>query len=392
MNRSTWRTTLAVLLMLAGTAGAAGDELAAAIARIDADEPRNRVLNQLQAGSLAFDLGQREQAELLFDNALTGITAVYAGSEQAAAARSLWQDEGSKDFKGEPYERAMAFYYRGLLDMLAGDYENARASFKSGLLQDAFAEDAQHRADFALLMFLEAWSSHQLGAESLATERFAELQEFRPDFPLPPADHDLVVIVETGKAPRKLQDGIGGNLLVYRRGKRFQEQGAQMRVAGATMRLWPMESIYWQASTRGGRPIDGILEGQIQFKQTTTTAASTVAGIASESSVYAPLFGASGAAFAGVAGVAGLASLATSGITARADNRYWNNLPDMVHVLTLPKPDGADQVAIEFLDRHGRILPELTRTAPIVTDVEGRSVVWTRARRATDVDTPQRSH
>src|SRR5690554_7273878 len=146
-----------------------------AVQRISADDANNRVLNQLQAATLALDLGNRELAGELFDAALATITSVYADSEQAARARSLWYDEGAKDFKGEPYERAMAFYYRGLLDMYAGDYENARASFKSGLLQDAFAEEEQHRADFALLMFLEAWSSHVLGARGLADERFEEL-------------------------------------------------------------------------------------------------------------------------------------------------------------------------------------------------------------------------
>lgn len=361
--------------------------LAAAVQKIEADAPQNRVLNQLQAATLAFDLGRPDDAGRLFDEALVGISAVYADSEQAAAARSLWQNEGSKDYKGEPYERAMAFYYRGLLDMLAGDYENARASFRSGILQDAFAEDAQHRADFALLMFLDGWSSHVLGANSLAEESFAEFKKFRPDFPLPSADHDLLIIAETGKAPRKLQDGIGGNLLVYRQGKRFKERGAQAVVADQTVRLMPMESVYWQASTRGGRPIDGILEGQIQFKQTTEIASATVSGVAAEGAMYAPLFGASSAAFAGVAGVAGIATLMTSGVKARADNRYWNNLPDMVHVYTMVRPENLEEMRFEFLDKAGQVIPELTQVRKIHVDGKGRGVVFVRARRATDVDT-----
>lgn len=378
---------LLAMLPAAVSATALPAPLSKAVQRIASDEPNNRVLNQLQAATLALDMGYREQAGELFDAALNGITTVYANSEQAARARSLWYDEGAKDFKGEPYERAMAFYYRGLLDMYAGDYENARASFKSGLLQDAFAEEEQHRADFALLMFLEAWSSHVLGAQGLADERFEELLSFRPGFKLPDASHRLLVMVETGKAPRKLQDGIGGNILVYRPGKRFREEAVRVRVDGRTLDLNPIESIFWQASSRGGRPIDSILEGQVQFKQTTQNVSADVSGVAAHATMLAPALGAAGGVFAGVAAVAGVATLATSQVKARADHRFWNNLPDKVHVLTLPMP-AARQVQIEFLDASGVVIAELTQTASIEVDGAGRGVLWARARPATDVDRP----
>lgn len=384
------RVVILLALLLAHSPGTLAEvpaSLDQAIARIDQDEPRNRVLNQLQAATLALDLGRLDEAGWLFDQALVGINAVYADSPQAAAARSLWLNEGAKDFKGEPYERAMAFYYRGLLDLFASDYENARASFKSGVLQDAFAEEAQHRADFALLIFLEAWASHLLGAEALASERFAELKALRPDFPLPAADQNVLVIAETGKAPRKLQDGVGGNRLVYRPGKRFEEQGVTALIGGQARRLEPLESIYWQASSRGGRPIDGILEGQVQFRQTTQSAAADVSGVSAELSRYSALFGGSGSgALAGVGAVAGLATLITHQIKARADNRFWNNLPDKVHLLTLRAPAQAQEVTFQFIDSDGRPLPELEQVRAIHFNEQGHGIVWLRARRATDVD------
>src|SRR5690554_4774706 len=57
-----------------------------AVQRISADDANNRVLNQLQAATLALDLGNRELAGELFDAALATITSVYADSEQAARA------------------------------------------------------------------------------------------------------------------------------------------------------------------------------------------------------------------------------------------------------------------------------------------------------------------
>ena len=212
------------------TSHAGSSSTGTAVERITAGKLEDRVLLTLQAGMTAMDEGDLQLAGQLFDDALEGITAVYGNSEQAARARGLWQNEQSKIYKGEPYERSMAHYYRGLLDLMAGDYDNARASFRGGLLQDAFAEEGQHRADFALLVFLDAWCSQQLGDEALANESYAELEGLRPGFQRPPADHRILVIGETGRAPRKLQDGIGGNKLVYRRGKRIEEESVQLRL------------------------------------------------------------------------------------------------------------------------------------------------------------------
>ncbi|MEC8183119.1 MAG: hypothetical protein VX123_13805 [Pseudomonadota bacterium] len=47
----------------------------------------------------------------------------------AGLARSNFAREDVKDFKGEPFERAMVFYYLGLSYLALGDFENARASF-----------------------------------------------------------------------------------------------------------------------------------------------------------------------------------------------------------------------------------------------------------------------
>ena len=99
-------------------------------ARVLAEGDRNAVLNYTRIGVAAFETGEVEEAGKAFDEALNRIEAIYADNEKAEAARSKFVKENAKDFKGEPYERAMAYYYRGLAYLAEGDYENARASFK----------------------------------------------------------------------------------------------------------------------------------------------------------------------------------------------------------------------------------------------------------------------
>ena len=170
--------------------------------KLQAEGEQNRVLNEMEIGTRELWTDNLDGAAAAFTDAITQIEQVYSADPNAAKARSLWHEEGAKSFKGEPYERAMAFYYRGLIYLRKGDYENARAAFREGQLQDAFAEEDQNQADFALLQFLEAWASHLNGDFDLRDEALNRLKQLRPNFPGIGNDDDTLVLVETGSAPR----------------------------------------------------------------------------------------------------------------------------------------------------------------------------------------------
>ena len=68
---------------------------------------------------------------------------------------------------------------------------------------------------------------------------------------------------------RKVADGMNHSYYVIRRGRGFTENRAQMVMNGAVTPLYPMEDIYYQAATRGGRPVDQILKGKAKFRDTT---------------------------------------------------------------------------------------------------------------------------
>lgn len=344
---------------------------------------RNVVLNHMRTGLAAMELGAYPTAKESFDQALQGIEAVYADSETAAQARKLWTAEAYKDFKGEPYERAMAYYYRGLLYLRDGDYENARASFKGGMLQDAFAADEQNRADFALLAFLEGWASRCAGNKDLAAQAFEEVSRLKPGFTVPGTADGVLMVAETGTAPVKYGEGPKRSLLKFRRGDGFDESQVRFQVADNTVAGFHVEDIYWQASTRGGRPIDNILEGKVSFKDGTNVAGNVMMGVGVATLLAGANYRSNEAMIAGAAlTVLGLVAKGVSeAVRPEADARYWDNLPDGVHVASAALPDGAASVNVSFLDGSGNAVERLARTADVMR-AGPCSLVWARARSA----------
>jgi tetratricopeptide (TPR) repeat protein len=360
--------------------------------RILIEGRRNLVLNHMRAGLATMELGEFDLAEESFDIALLNIESVYTEDENAARARSLWYAEGRKDFKGEPYERAMAYYYRGLLYILKGDYENARASFKGGLLQDTMAEDTIYQADFALLIFLEGWSSMMLGDWDMAKESFQEVKKFRPDFVIPPRDHNVLLIAETGKAPQKMAVGRGGAALGFVEGQGFREDSVRFLTTGSVSTGYPMENIFWQANTRGGRQVDHILEGKVNFQETNQVMGQTLTQLSLHTLAMSPRFQEDAPIVALVAGVIGLVGLGQQAVAQRtqtqADTRYWDNLPDRVHLVTMKATDNAPDLKVEFVKPNGRSIPKLNKKADI-TFVNGRSgLAWVRPQTASSQELP----
>lgn len=353
-----------------------------------AEGKNNECLNHMRIGLKALKKGDKQLALPAFDNALLTIESFFVNTEGAQKARSLWYEEGMKDFKGEPYERVMAYYYRGLGYMDEGDYENARASFKSAILQDSFAEEEQYRADFALVVFLEGLAAKMAGDKEGAEASFAELQTLRPDFKLP-ARFNTLFIVESGNAPRKVADGPGHAELKYFRGRNFTEKKALLKVDGASpQQCYPMEDIYFQASSRGGRQIDKILKDKVVFRQTNLAIGSTLSETASTVMLLAPLTGDQGAVQAvagGLAIIGGIQQVIALNAKPHADIRFWDNLPDTVHVSLQQLAPGSHQLETAALDEKGGDVGELGKTVQFTVGAnaiqkKGLDVVWVKLR------------
>lgn len=347
----------------------------------ETSDDKDAVLNWMEEGFRAFQSGELNKSELIFDRILHSIEMVYADSERARKARSLWYSEAEKDFKGEPYERAMAYYYRGLHYLYKAEYDNARASFLGGLLQDAFAEEDQHRSDFAALMYLSAWAASLMGSEYLKNEAIDELVKIRPDAPVPQSDHNTLVIVETGDAPRKLADGIGHYELVYRPGKNVVDYIPYVLRLKKELSLYPIEDLYYQASTRGGRQVDRIVKGKATFKSNQAVVGQGLSQMSSTAAAFSKMVDDSMevrevSRLVSLIGVANMV-MATR-VDAKADTRYWKSLPGKISVMTLNLNPTVDQLDISFKDEFDDLIPELNSSAKVIRDKNGYALVWIR--------------
>lgn len=344
---------------------------------------RNEVLNLMEIGATAFKQGELDTARRTLDEAIANIESVYADNDAARKARSLWYEEGEKEFKGEPYERSMVYYYRGLIYLIDGDYGNARATFLNGLLQDAFAEEEQHSADFASLVYLAGWAARLDGNDSLASDHFQEYRQFHPDAPLPSDTDNTLVVAETGTSPRKLADGVGHYELVYRRGKGFTENRARLASQDLGIDLYPAEDVFFQASTRGGRGVDRIIEGKVQFKQTTGNVGGAMTSLSQDSLITGIAAGAGGGISAGFNAITAI-GVAAQGVSARtktrADTRYWSTLPDTLHLGSARLSPDTDSASITFTNKAGISQPPGSKPARIFFDQKGNGVIFASAR------------
>jgi len=343
---------------------------------------RNAALNYLRIGLIAFENGDYERAEVVIDEALSRIEAVYADNPKAAEARSLWSKESIKDWKGEPYERAMAYYYRGLLYLREGDYENARASFRQAEFQDTVAEQETFQSDFALMNYLAGWASQCANDPVLAREYYTLAQQHSPHLRMPAATDNLLVLAETGTSPRKLAAGNHNEELRFEPGTGDDFDSVTFRIDGDTeVPVAELSSVGFQATTRGGRAVQSILDGKARFKSVTAGVGQFGQNMGA-AAVYAG-YGNNNSDLAGAGAIVAGAGMLFSAISNRAkpdaDTRYWDNLPNSVRSGTAVLAEYPETVTAEY---DGEVRPAAVVSEPGLSCV----LAWSRSHSAASVD------
>ena len=319
----------------------------------------NFVLNNLRLGSACLPDYHLDEAEAAFLKAYEVINSVGV-NDGGRSLGAVLVSENITVFKGEPFERAMANFYLGMIYYMREDYNNARAAFENALfkLRDYVDADKkkddkyrQVESDFALGYLMLAKSFQHTGRDDLAKANFDRLASLR-SYLAPLADysqrgpHNLCLVIDYGYAPRKVQAGDGSGIAYqlppgqsqYIPRPRVLVNG---RLVGNGPELVPAVDTLAMAHDRKWESIDTIRA----IKSITGTGLLIASGVEAAR-------GFSGSGSAQRRDLTAAAALAGAGLllkaTSQADVRHWEMLPRCTFVLPLKVPPGRQNVTVEI--------------------------------------------
>ncbi|MGO8925857.1 MAG: hypothetical protein ACLQU3_03025 [Limisphaerales bacterium] len=380
--KSFWQPTLlAVLLTAAGCTTTkqevvlTGNVMVDALNAIAHGPPRDRVLWEYRLAAAAMRQGQFDLAKQNLDDALLTLGGIYGKDKNAKEARSYFHAEAKKTFIGEPYERSMAYIYRGILYWRDGEPDNARACFRSAEFEDSDLENHEYAGDWVLPEYLDGLATTKLHGDGL--DAFKRAQAIAKGVTLPPylPNANALFFIEFGPGPTKFATGRYGEELRFHTAP-SPVTSAELKVDALQIPIAPTDDVSFQATTRGGRLMDHILGNKAVFKSTTDIAGNvaligglTTAAVSRDRTAQEVGLG---VAFAGL--VSKVVSAAT---VPAADTRSWDNLPRYLSFVNLPLPLGQHVATIQFHDPAGQVLPNLTKTITInITTTDRDKVVF----------------
>ncbi len=424
-----------------------------------AEEGPSQTLQKARLASMLLAEGEAERA----DGVLRDIVFHMQDFRAEGQLRATLGAEDRKEWKGDPFEKMMAFLYLSTQLYASGDYGNALAMTKSAILSDTGTSRSPYRSDFVPAFVMQAMAFMALGekgnaersleqaidamylregtavigaqldevaldtddeaAESAARvllltalpaglmahprdphaaidaarSRAAELRgqaldgsrgqrppeltrlsksSLRRSFDLLERltlgwhdaidddtvdlqarlagdesflrslldGHRLVLWVETGRGPVKWADGRYGEIQRIRPGR--DGHVPDLRIDGQFIAPHYLDSVTWQAQTRGSRAVDGFLHGKAVFKDAAPFLgyAAMVAGDIARISQDSGDSGLVGT----VLYIAGAVTWVAGALTnPAADVRTWHELPDELYLAAVDLTPGPHDVQID---------------------------------------------
>jgi tetratricopeptide (TPR) repeat protein len=339
--------------------------------------PRDKVLWQYRTAAAAMRRGDFATARTLLDDALLTLGGVYGKDPEARKSRSLFSREARKTFIGEPYERAMAYFYRGVIYWMDGEPDNARACFRTASFEDSDAENREYAGDWVLLDYLDGFVTAKLGGDGSDAFKRAQANAKNINLPEYNPQANVLFIVEFGPGPLKYATGEYNEQLRIRP-RQSSLVAARLKTGGITLPIAPTDDVNFQATTRGGRVMDHVLGNKAQFKATTDAIgdAAIISGAILAGSGHGQKNSANEVGLGLL--LAGLASKMLSASTMpEADTRTWDNLPQFISYATMTLPPGQHEVTVEFLEPGDKVVDKLTKQITVnIPDADRDKVVF----------------
>lgn len=340
------------------------------------------VLNNLRLGSVLLADYDLNAAESAFYKAYEVINSagVNRGGRDVAAAVVL---EKIKVWKGEPFERAMANFYLGLVYYMRGDYPNARAAFENSLFKlrdygegkDADDRYGEVESNFtiAYVMLARAWQ--RLGEQEKAADLFRRIAQLRPDLAelADPQLHEasnVLLVVDFGMGPRKATQ-YDNSIVAFEPHPRAVGRIPlpAVRVNGEPVKLsglnYPPIDTLEMAQDRRWQSIDTIRLAK-SIAGTGLIAAGAYQGMKRDSDPGLAL---------GLIAAGALVKASATG-----DVRHWEMLPRTTFILPLRLPPGRHDITVSFGSES-----RLSQTwRGIVAPEQGEATYYVRINRIND--------
>ena len=325
----------------------------------------NYVLDNCRYGSCALAAGQFDAAE----SALYDAYKVINSGDTNDAGRQMQATvvfEGVKVWKGEPFERAMADYYLGVLYLMKHNYGTARAAFQNSIFslrENASKDDLEHykqvESRFALGYFGLGYTNLRLGKTDLAADNFKLAQQYEPRLAGLIADVqrpgvNALIFVDAGQGPRKAARGWYNEESVF--GPTPAEAGPiAAPVALVDGRAVTRQQVAYDtvdtlamAQDRRWMDIDTIKKVKAVIG---TGAMAAGAGM----TAYGADRGDKNLMWAGIGTTLLGAGLAAS---SQSDTRYWEMLPRTVYVIPATLTPGQHDVTVQAGPSRNKVISD----------------------------------
>ena len=283
-----------------------------------AETEKDYALIELWRAQLFFENGDRQHSDERLRNALGVMEQIESDSREASAVVVA---EQLRTYRGQPYERATAYFYRGLCHFQLGHYEQALAAFRATLAEDEETNNKEpsKRKDYVAAYYMAAECHKLLGEIPESNAMLASARELFPENPL--------------LKPESLQ----GNLII---------------VAGVGVGPWMKEGAFWTVEFNAGVVPEGkycVLE-----QDTTCGQLYEATDLLVQADSHKP-GSATGAAIGRAVGKevanAFLSALAgrDAGLHEHRDLRCWSGMPRKLYIGSFNLPQGLHTLTFDIV-------------------------------------------
>ena len=267
--------------------------------------------------------------------------------EELEAAKELCVRELSLSaMDTDSYEAALAAAADGAIDLMGSITTSEKCSKEDKDLHKLLkSEDRRARVLQYIGQLAQAATENLSKIDTAKREQCARRISGLVD-QLSTDSHNVLLFVELGKAPYKYRLGHYGEVYAVGRGW-CPARRCEVAVDGKKMgSCCLMEDVYYQASTRGGRAMDAILKDKAVFKDVTRKSSDFAFDMANEMSRSSSGQSAEAAAVMQLAALAFL--LVSESTRAEVDVRYWEMLPNELHMVCGFMKPGSHTMELTF--------------------------------------------